>query len=145
MGRLRELKPGWPQHRASALLDRQRAVIVAMVSVRMMQVAANQVIGVVPMRDCLFALVVAGARDGRAPFRVRGIYRDGVLVVMALVRRVQMPLVQVIKMPFVAHAWMAALFVVDMRVVAVGLVAFMDHMLSPSSEATRSQPPPSGS
>jgi hypothetical protein len=98
-------------------------MIVAMVPVLMMQVAGNQVIGVVPMWDRLFALMTAGACDGRTFCRVLGAHCNGMLIIVALVLRVQMTLVQVISMPVVLHAWVAAALVVDMRMIAMGFVA----------------------
>ena len=105
-------------------------MIVTMVPMRMMQVAGNQVIGVVPMWDRLFALMAAGACDGRTLRRVHGAHRNDMLIIVSLVLRVQMTLVQVIGMPVVPHARVAAALVVDMRVIAMGLVAA--HVVSSS-------------
>jgi hypothetical protein len=105
-------------------------MIVTMVPMRMMQVAGNQVIGVVPMWDRLFALMTAGASDGRTFCRVHGAHRNGMLIIVSLVLRVQMTLVQVIGMPVVPHARVAAALVVDMRVIAMGLV--VAHVVSSS-------------
>jgi hypothetical protein len=114
-----------------ALLDGQRAVIVAMVPVLVVQVAGNQVIGMVAVRDGLLALMVTAAGDGRTLRRVGGAHRDGVLVVVALVLRMQVTFVQVVGVPFVAHTLVAALVAVNVWMGVVGLVA---HML-PSSSA----------
>jgi hypothetical protein len=97
-------------------------MIVAMVSMRVMQVAGNQIVGVVPMWDRLLALMTAGACDGRTFCRVLGAHRNGMLIIVALVLRVQMTLVQVIGVTVVLHAWVAAALVVDMRMIAMGFV-----------------------
>ncbi len=110
----------------------QLAVIVAVVAVRMMQVAVHEVIDMVAVRDRLVAAagavdvrgVVAGARRGVAV----GILRtdlDDVLIDVPVVRMMQMPVVQVINVPVVLHRGVAAASAV--RVVVVGMDFAVAH------------------
>jgi len=79
---------------------------------RMMQASAHQVIDVIPVRHGFVtagrAVLVRAAHLRRALHGVGGIDRDGMLVDMILVHVVQMPVVQVIDVTFVAHRPLSA-------------------------------------
>lgn len=110
---------------------RQRAVIVAVAAVRVVQVPADEVIDVIAVRHRVVAaalavgvrLVVgaAGVR-GRASGGVRAADLEGVLVDVVAVRVVQVPLVQIIGMARVRDGRVAAALAVNVIVLAVGLV-----------------------
>jgi hypothetical protein len=92
-------------------------VIVAVTGVWMMQMVPDTVIGVGAVRHRLVAatravdmssVVTAAAMTGGALIRVFGRYLDHVLVDVALVRMMQVTLVEVIDMARVAHRRVAA-------------------------------------
>jgi hypothetical protein len=95
-----------------------------MIAMRMMQASAHQVIDVIPMRHGFVtaggAMLVGAARSRRALHGVGGIDRDGMLVDMILVHVVQMPVVQVIDVTFVAHRRMPAI-----GTMLVGMIGMM--------------------
>jgi hypothetical protein len=95
-----------------------------MIAMRMMQASAHQVIDVIPVRHGFVtaggAMFVRAARLRRALHGVGGIDRDGVLVDMILVHVVQMPVVQVIDVAFMAHRRMPAI-----RTMLVGMIGMM--------------------
>ena len=115
-----------PLRRGLRLRQLQLAVIVAVVAVRMMQVAVHEIIDVIAVRDRFVAAtgavdmrgVVAGAGRGVA-VGIRGADFDDVLIDMPRVRMMQMPVVQVIDVPVVLHRSVAAVGAV--LVVVVGM------------------------
>jgi hypothetical protein len=103
-------------------------VIVAVTAVRMMQVVANPVIGVIAVRHRLMAaagavdmrgVVTAAAVTRGAAVRVFRRYLDHVLVDVTLVRMMEVTLVQVIDVARVAHRRVAAAGTVLMRMAGV--------------------------
>lgn len=92
-------------------------MIVAVTAVRVMQMIPDTVIGVAAMRHRFVSatrsmdmsrVVAAAAVTGRAAIRVVGRHLDHVFVDVAVMRVMQMPLVQVIGMPVMPHGRMAA-------------------------------------
>jgi hypothetical protein len=124
--------------RAGASGDRQRAVVVAMIAVRMVQMAADQVIDVVAVRHRFVPAAgpmhMTGAMAGtvvlrRAAVRIGGADGDHVLVDMVAMHVVQMAVVQEIDVAFVAHRGMTALRAV--LVVVMGVLRATGHRCSP--------------
>jgi len=115
------------QHALSGL-HVDRAVVVAVVAVRVMQMAVDEVVDVIAVRDLFvaavrtvdvllvmaFAVVIRGAGVG-----IGGIHREHVLIDVFVVRMVQMSVVQIVRMAFVLDGGVAAI-----RTVLV-LVAFV--------------------
>lgn len=104
--------------------------MVAMPVVGMVQVAFDQVIDVVAVRDRRMATARAVAMRGGMPGAVMGstsagiggVDFDHVLIVVAFVRKVQAAIVQIIDMVLVAHGHMSTAGAVDMLRVFVNLV-----------------------
>lgn len=115
-----------PLRRGLRLRQLQLAVIVAVVAVRMMQVAVHEVIDVVAVRDRFVAAagavdmrgVVAGAGRGVA-IGIRSADLDDVFIDVPGVRVMQMPVVQVIDVPVVLHCDVAAVGAVLMVVIGM--------------------------
>jgi hypothetical protein len=109
-------------------------VVVAVVAVGVVEAALVEVVEVVAVRHPLVAaaVVLAVAGDRGAPGRVGGAHFQDVLVVMAVVRRVQVAVVEVIDVPVMADAGVAAVLAVDVAVRVVGLVAH--HLLLTSGQ-----------
>ena len=104
----------------------QRPVVVAMSVVRMMQFAINQIIHVVAVRNARVAAVgtvnvlpVMAFRSQRAFVRVDVADGNGVFIHVVAVRMMQMPVVEIIHVPFVHDGEMPAIFAVDMGMVRV--------------------------
>jgi hypothetical protein len=125
-------------------------VIVAVVSVRVVQVAFDEIVGVVAVRDGVVAAVraVAVARLmpltavlGCARVRMARVDGDVVLVDVPLVRVVEMAVVQVVDVPFVQHCRVPAVGAMHMLVVGMGVV--IAHEV-PSLDVTRNDMPRSG-
>jgi hypothetical protein len=97
---LRSVAAGW-----------QEAVQIAVPGVRVVESARDVVVDVVAVGN---ALVPAGgpvrltALDGRAGARPRAIHLEPVLVEMVLVGRVQVPVMEVVRVVAVAHGLVAA-------------------------------------
>ena len=114
--------------RTSGHLD--RAVIVAVVAVNVVQMPIYEVVDVIAVRDGGVAAsgpvdvvrIVAGAAVRGAVFGILGRYRDRVLIVMILVRAVQMAVVQVADVVLVLDGHVTAV-----RPVRVGVI-FMDFV-----------------
>ena len=103
-------------------------MVVAVVPVGMMQVAVDQVIDVIAMRNGLVPaidtmLVIGVVSVAVVPVGtvgwVGGSYFQGVLVDTAVVGRVQMPIVQEVDVVVMLYCGMAAVFAVLVRVVRV--------------------------
>jgi hypothetical protein len=100
----------------------QRPVVVAMVSVRKMQVAIDEIADMVPMWDSLVSasrpvyvtLVVTGTDViRRAALRVGRAHLDDMLVDVAVVHMVQVTVVEVVDMIAMAHGRVAASWAVN--------------------------------
>lgn len=105
--------------------DCDRAMIVTVIAVLMMQAAVDDKIRMVAMRDLLMcaALMRASTRDRRASVRIRGVHFEGVLIVMALMLRVQVAVVQIVSVSIMHDAGMAAVVAVNVRMVGMYFVA----------------------
>jgi len=103
----------------------QRAVIVAMIAVPVVQSAAGNVIDMVAVRRHFVATTVVAAVTGRrrAIRRIHGGDFDDVFVVMIAVRRMHVSVVQIISVTAVRHGRMTAI-----RAVNVGMI-FMGCMI----------------
>jgi hypothetical protein len=108
-------------------------VVVAVLAVRVVEVAVHEVVDVIAMRDrrvptagaVHMVLRVAGAGMARrAVGRVRGVDANGALVDVAFVGVVEVPIVEVIDVVTVADGRVAAARAVD---VVVRLVRGMSH------------------
>ena len=96
-----------------------------MASVRVMQMSAHQVVGVVAVRNglvaasrsvCMLGFVSAALVLGRALGGILSTHRNGVIVDVALMRMMQMPVVQVISVAVVFDCGVAAILAVDVGV-----------------------------
>ena len=96
-------------------------MIITMIAVPVVQMARNEVIGVIPVRHLLVVAVAMRAIAVNRCMVGRISRADGnaVLVVVALVLAVQMAVVQVIDMSVVPHAGVAAVLAVNVRVVVM--------------------------
>jgi hypothetical protein len=121
--------------RRTLLLDPQRAVIIAMVAVRMMQVALYQVVDMVPMGHPVVAAIgtmnvpftVAGAvMVSCASIGIRCVHFEHVLIDMIPVHMVQVPVMQVVDVPVMADGLVPAVRPVLVRVVSM-LLTFVHH------------------
>ncbi len=118
----------------------QRAVVIAVIPVRMMQVPVYQVIDVIIVRNSRMAavgamnvvLVVALAVVGDAPVRVGVRDRYYMLLVVVFMGAVQVPVVQVPHMVLVLYGNVTAVRAVFMSVILVDFVSH-DSILSTSS------------
>lgn len=121
-------------------------MIVAVVSVRVVQMTGDEIVRVIPVRDCLMAaaltmLVIGRVAAAVAPSRaVVGILvadRDYVLVHMTLVRVVQVAVMQVVDVAVVPDSRVSAVGAVLVRVTGMGPVFF--HVVSFGSMMCGSQ------
>ena len=135
------LETGRAGGRFLALHHLNRTMVVAMVAVRVVQVAVDQVVDVVTVRDGFVAatgamdvagLVAAAFVLGRAAVRVGGRDGDHVLVDVVAMRMVQVAVVQVIDMAVMADGRVAAAGAMGVVMVGVmGQLAFAhDDLLS---------------
>jgi hypothetical protein len=106
-------------------------MIVAVVAVRMVQAAVDQIIEVVAVRHLLVtaALVLAGASGRGAVGGVGRAHGQSVLAEMAVVRVVQMAVVQVIDVAIVLDARVPAVLAVNVLVIVVDMVAHRSLLL----------------
>lgn len=150
LGTLRCLRAALETGRAGgrflALHHLDRAMVVAMVAVRVVQVAVDQVVDVVTVRDGFVAatgamdvagLVTAAFVLGRAAVGVGGRDGDHVLVDVVAMRMVQVAVVQVIDMAIMADGRVAAAGAMGVVMVGVmGQLAFAhDDLLSAIDDA----------
>jgi hypothetical protein len=103
-----------------------RAVVVAVIAVRMVQVAVDEIVDVIPMRHRFMAaprsvnvarIVAAAAR--RALVRIFGAHFEPVLVYMIGVRMMQMTIMQIINVIVVLDCSMSTVGAMLMVVVSV--------------------------
>lgn len=116
--------------RGAFLRGCQRAVIVAVVTVRVVKMAGDAVIHVVSVRHRVVAaagtvymarLMPSAAMVGGAPIGVLARHVDDVLVDMTFMRVMEMTVVQIIYVATVAHAGMSAARPVLMSMIGMGL------------------------
>jgi hypothetical protein len=122
------MRPQGARQRSGEL---QGPVVIAMIAMRMMEASAHQVIDVIPVRHGFVtagrAMLVRAARLRRALHGVGGIDRDGVLVDMVVVHVVQMPVVQVIDVAFMAHRRMPAVGTMLVGMIGMMLLGARSH------------------
>jgi hypothetical protein len=122
-----------------------RAVVVAMIAMRMMQPSAHEVIDVITMGHGLVSagwpMLVRTAGLRRALDRIGGVDRDGVLVDMILVRVMEVAVVEIIDVAFMADRRMPAVGTMLVSVVGMMLLGAGGHavfsFLSLRSEGDR--------
>ncbi len=123
---------------AGASGDLQRTVVVAVIAVRMVQMAVDQVIHVVAVRHRFMPAArpmhMTGAMAGtvvlrRAAVRVGGADGDHVLVDMVAMHVMQVAVMQEIDVAFVAHRGVTALRAV--LVLVMGVLGATGHRRSP--------------
>ncbi len=118
----------------------QRAVIVAMVAVRMMQMPVYQVVDVIAVRHCgmtairavhvIGVVALAVVRDASVRVRIRDLY--DVLVVVVVVGAVQVPVVQVPHVVLMLDGYMTAVRAVFVGVILVDLVGHCSNLSTSS-------------
>jgi hypothetical protein len=117
------------------LFDLQRAVIVAMAVMRVMQVAVYQVVDMISMRHRIMAaigtvhvpfLVANTLMIGRASVRVRCVHFNHVFINMIPVHMVQVPVMKIIDVFVMTDRLMPAVWPVLVRVASM-LLAFVHH------------------
>jgi hypothetical protein len=94
-----------------------------MIPMRMVKTARDQIIRMVSVRDGFLPLVVTSTRHSSTACRIEGAFGNDVFLVAACLSRVQMALVEIIDVPFMADARMTALLVVDMRMIRMDRLA----------------------
>ncbi len=106
-------------------------MIIAVVAIRVVEVTVHEIVDVISVGNCLMAavgtmlvlvavpvtLVTVGAVG-----RIRGVYLELMLVDMAIVKRVQMSVMQVVGVVIVNDRSVAAIIAVLMGVVLVDLM-----------------------
>jgi hypothetical protein len=114
------------------------AVVVAVVSMDMMEMIADQIVGVVAVWDRLVAaagampmaaLVTATCVLRRADIGIAGIDGDDVLVHVIPVHVVQMSVMQIVDMALMAHGRVAAVEAMLVRMIAVLLIVAAGHRI----------------
>jgi hypothetical protein len=100
-------------------------MIVAVCTVRMVEMSAYQIIDMISMGHLfmpavravsMVAIVALALMVGRAAVRVRAAHRDGMLVNMTLMDMMQVPIMEVISMPFVGYRCVTAVRTVHVAV-----------------------------
>jgi hypothetical protein len=124
----------WRPWRLGGLFDSDygnRAVVVAVVAVGMVQAAVDQVIDMVAVRHFFVAatLVLAVTRRRGTMVRVRRVHGQSVFVIMVIVRGVQTAIVQVIDVAVMLDARVAAVLAVDVLMISVDFVAHRTVLL----------------
>jgi len=96
-------------------------VIIAVIAVVVVQASADQIVGMVAMRDHLMAaiLVAASARGRCAIYRVGGAHGNHTLVVVFAVGRMQVAVVQIIDVAFMLNAEVPAMLTVRVSMSSV--------------------------
>ena len=112
----------------ASLRDHENPVVVAMIAVRVVEMAFNQIVNVATVRNRRVAAgravnMVGGVflrgKARRAGLGIGSADFDGVLVVMAVVRVMQMTGIQIVHMTIVPDGHMAAIRAVLMGVIGV--------------------------
>ena len=121
------------------LREHQLAVVVAVIAVRVVKMPLDQVVDVITVGHRFMAtagsvfvlgIVAHGCALRRAAVRVLIIDGDPMLVDVILVRVVQMPTVQIVRVPFVADSEMPALEAVLVIMVGMDGVVALCHQVS---------------
>ena len=104
-----------------------------MVTMRVMQMAVDQVVDVIAMRDRLVpatgSVPMAGSTplSGRAAIGILLAELDRVLVHMSFVRMMEMSIVEIIDVIVVPHGDVSAAWPVDMRMIGVNRMVMSGH------------------
>jgi hypothetical protein len=105
-----------------------------MIAVRMMQPSAHEVIDVITMGHCFVSagwpMLVRAAGLRRALDRIGGVDRDGVLVDMIFVRVMEVAVVEIIDVPFMADRSVPAVGTMLVGVVEMMLLGAGGHDVS---------------
>jgi hypothetical protein len=111
--------------------DGNGSVVVAVVAVRMVQSAIDQIIEMIAVRHFLMAatLMFAMTRRRRTMVRVGRVHRQNMLVIMAVVRGVQTAIVQEIDVAVVLDADVSAVLAVYVLVIVVDFVTHRTVLL----------------
>jgi hypothetical protein len=113
-------------------------MIIAMPIMRVMQMSVHQIIDMITMRNCLMsasesmdmALIMAATRVlSGTRVRIGGAYRNDVLINMALMRMMQVSIMQVVDVAFMHYRPMSAMRAMFMRMVFVNIAG--SHTLPP--------------
>jgi hypothetical protein len=106
-------------------------VIVAVVAMRMMQPAAHEIIDMVAVRyrfmSAVAAVFVRAAGFRRAVRRICGADRDDMLVDVILVHMVEMVVMKIVHMTFMANRGVAAVRAVHMDMIGMVLLGAGGH------------------
>jgi hypothetical protein len=122
-------------------------MIVAMLAVRVVQMAGDEIVQVIAVRNLfvsagrtvrVFLIVLPTAVRGSALRWIRGIDLHGVLVDMVAVNVMQMPIVQVVAVVAMANALVTTAGLMDMLMCRVGLVIVHENLLVLGSSTKRS-------
>ena len=100
-------------------------MIIAVITVTVMQLPIAEIIEMVAVRNaCVtLCLVIAGASDWHTSGGIRSANRDGVLVIVVAMEKMQVTIVQIVDMAFVHHSQVATILSMNM-----GMFAGMDRM-----------------
>ena len=111
-------------------------MIVAVVTMGVMQMTIDQIVRMVAVRDSLVAaarpmavrsVVSAATMIGRTTVWIRSAYRKHVLVHMILVRMMQMAIMQIVDVVIVTNSDVTAAVPVLMRVIRVNRMIVRSH------------------
>lgn len=115
-------------------------MVIAMIGMRVMKVALDEIIDVVTMRHRFMAAAAPVLMSGRMPaaamlrgagVRMRIVHRDRVLIDVIVVHVMEMSVVQVVDMVAMADGGVAAIGPVLVRMVGVLGIATASHRVSP--------------
>jgi hypothetical protein len=109
-------------------------VIIAMITVRMMQPSAHEVIDVVTMRDGFMpagrAVLVCAAGLGRAMDGIGSVDRDDMLVDVVLMHMVKVAIMQIVDVAFMADTGMSTVCAMLMGMVGMVFLGACGHGVS---------------
>jgi hypothetical protein len=109
--------------RDQALGQLHRSMIVAVIAMRVMQTAIDKIIDMITMGNRLMAatgaVLMRAFEVGRAAFGIGGADRNRVFVHAIAGHVVQMAIMQVVDVAFVAHRCVAAIRTMSVRVILV--------------------------
>jgi hypothetical protein len=110
-------------------------VIVAVITMRMMQPSAHEIIDVVTMRNCFMptgrAMLVCAAGLPRAMDGIGSVDRDDMFVDVVLMRMVEVAIMQIVDVTFMADAGMSTVCAMLMSMVGMVLLGATGHGLFP--------------
>ncbi len=142
--RISRFRHAFQSHAVSRSREVNRAAVVAVIAVRMVQVAVDEIVDVIPMRHRFMAapravnvarVVAAAAR--RALVRIPGAHFEPVLVDMIAVRMMQMTVMQIINVIVVLDCSMSTVRAMLMVVVSVMWFVAGAHVDAPWLKRSR--------